>query len=69
MSFFGTCEMYITFLLGRFSACGSKVQKVGGRPTSKADSYQGEAEDCHTDKSAFLCLLLLWIKVSFDKIS
>ena len=67
MSFFGTCEMYITFLLGRFSACGSKVQKVGGRP--KADSYQGEAEDCHTDKSASLCLLLLWIKVSFDKIS
>ena len=69
MSFSGTCEMYITFLLGWFSACGSKVEKVGSRPTSKANSYQGEAEDCHTDKSASLCSLLLWIKVSFGNIS
>ena len=68
LSFSRTCEMYITFLLVKFSACGCKVQKVDSRPTSKTNSDQSEAEDGQIDTAAPLCLLLLLIQVSFGNI-
>ena len=63
-----TLILHIGHILSRAGGC--KVEKVGSRPTtSKANSDQGEAEDCQiTDTSAPLCLLLLLIEVSFDNI-